>query len=392
MPGLIKKAKEDVLNIKKSWKSYSQSKEGFRGKPRLPNYKYDTRCKAYVRYAPIRAFKSSGHFHNINADNKTLCIGSSRDMCNRLDITVPSIVDFASLQCIQLAYHSKSKVKVIFMFERTPQPLIGGDLVMGIDLGVDNLVAATVNGKDVSFLIKGGCLKSINQFYNKRLAEMKTVLAHTSSRKTSNRIQQLTAKRNAKIDYELHCISKRIISVAVDNAIGRIVIGHNKGWKQSVNLGYKTNQKFVQLPFTKLISLIKSKGEDAGIVVEEVGESYTSKVDHLAMESVNHHEEYLGKRVTRGQFASSTGKRLNADLNGALGILRVGQGISEDQLRDCCDRKSLFSPCSIVYKPRQGSYKGHWRGKVSTWHGTEEAKLFREKDMTQIKCGDANSL
>lgn len=379
VPGLIRKAKDDVVNIKKALKKYSQKKEGFLGKPRLPNYKYDTRSKYYTRYAPIRAFKSSGDFKNVDEDIRRISIGLVKDPSNRLDLIVPNIVDFASLQCIQLAYHSKSKAKVIFMFDRQPSQQIGGDLVMGIDLGVDNLIAATVNGKDVSFIIKGGELKSINQYYNKRLAEMKTVLSHTSSRKTSARIQQLTAKRNSKIDYELHCISKRIITFAIEHKIGRIVIGHNTGWKNKVDLGHKTNQKFVQLPFTKLISLVKSKGEDAGIVVEEVCESYTSKVDHLAMETLQHHDTYLGKRVTRGQFVSSTGNRINADLNGALGILRVGKGITEEQLKHCNDRKDLFSPCSIRYKPIQGSYKGAWKGKQSSWRGTESAKEFREQ-------------
>ena len=38
------------------------------------------------------------------------------------------------------------------------------------------------------------------------------------------------------------------------NNIGNIVIGHNNGWKQEANLGKKTNQKFVSIPFNDLIS------------------------------------------------------------------------------------------------------------------------------------------
>ena len=44
-------------------------------------------------------------------------------------------------------------------------------------------------------------------------------------------------------------------------------------------------------------------------------ESYTSKVDHLAGEKMCKHEKYLGKRVKRGLFKSSTGKIINADEN-----------------------------------------------------------------------------
>ena len=152
------------------------------------------------------------------------------------------------------------------------------------------------------------------------------------------------------------------------------MIGHNTGWKQNVNMGRQTNQKFVQIPFNKLISLIRYKAEDEGIAVEEVRESYTSKVDHLALETIEHHEKYLGKRVNRGLFVSSSGARINADINGAIGILRVGKGISDEQLKDCARRKDLFSPQPLMYKPSQNTYKGSAKGKPSGWKGTEAAR------------------
>ena len=39
---------------------------------------------------------------------------------------------------------------------------------MIIDIGLNNLCTITTNGKYLSYVIKGGPLKSINQFYNKR--------------------------------------------------------------------------------------------------------------------------------------------------------------------------------------------------------------------------------
>jgi len=40
-------------------------------------------------------------------------------------------------------------------------------------------------------------------------------------------------------------------------------------------------------------------------------------------------ENYLGKRIKRGLFKSSTNKLINADINGAIGILRKGNAISD---------------------------------------------------------------
>ena len=53
-----------------------------------------------------------------------------------------------------------------------------------------------------------------------------------------------------------------------------------------------------------------------------VKESYTSKCDALALESIKYHEHYLGNRKKRGLFESSTQKLINADLNGAINIMR----------------------------------------------------------------------
>ena len=54
---------------------------------------------------------------------------------------------------------------------------------------------------------------------------------------------RLGMKRENKIDYIFHCLSKKVISLCIDNDIGSIVIGRNKGWKQEVNLDGKSNVK-----------------------------------------------------------------------------------------------------------------------------------------------------
>ena len=83
---------------------------------------------------------------------------------------------------------------------------------------------------------------------------------------------------------------------------------------------------FANIPFNTLIQQIQYKGEEVGITVILTEESYSSKVDHLAFETMEHHENYLGKRVKRGLFKSSIGKYLNADVNGAIGIARKVTG------------------------------------------------------------------
>lgn len=57
-----------------------------------------------------------------------------------------------------------------------------------------------------------------------------------------------------------------------------------------------------------------------------------------------HHESYAGNRIKRGLFKSSTGKILNADINGALGIIRKKNEFTDVQLLNLRDRGDVVSP------------------------------------------------
>ena len=112
-----------------------------------------------------------------------------------------------------------------------------------------------------------------------------------------------------------------------------------------INLGKKNNQKFVEIPFSKLIDKISYKGKLIGINVQTTEESYTSKVDHLAFESLEKHDVYLGKRKKRGLFQSSVNKLLNADVNGAIGIGRKVFG--DSFVKEIIDIGFAFNPVKV---------------------------------------------
>lgn len=100
-----------------------------------------------------------------------------------------------------------------------------------------------------------------------------------------------------------------------------------------------------------MIWKLQYKAEEAGIVVYVTEESYTSKTDHAACEEMRKQDNYLGKRVKRGLFMSSTGKILNADINGAIGILRKKNVFSDADLVSLRDRGDVVSPMVLRYKP-----------------------------------------
>lgn len=214
--------------------------------------------------------------------------------------------------------------------------------ILSIDLGVNNLATCFPTTGEQPFIIPGKPLKAMNQFFNKRKAKL---MACIGDKGTSRRIDKLTHKRNLKVADYLHKTSATIRDYCVEHRIGTVIIGKNDGWKQAIEIGKVNNQKFVSIPHDTLIRQVQYKLGDIGIEVILQEESYTSKIDHFALETMEHHEAYQGKRVRRGLFQSSTGKRINADVNGALGILR--KVIGDDLLRGLFDRGCVFQPVKM---------------------------------------------
>ncbi len=219
------------------------------------------------------------------------------------------------------------------------------DKVAAIDFGIDNL--ATVVTPNGCYIFSGKILKSYNQNFNKKLAHYSSIKSKQGIEKGTKRITSMYDKRNRYIDAFMHATSKAIVDMLIEQKIGKLVVGRNRGWKQEVNIGKINNQKFVQIPFYTLQSKLQYKCELAGIEYVEQEESHTSKCDALAMEEIGHHDKYLGMRKKRGLFQSSTGRYINADQNGALNILR--KNIGDREYKEKTRGWSMNSPVRIKH-------------------------------------------
>lgn len=110
-----------------------------------------------------------------------------------------------------------------------------------IDIGVDNL--ATITSDDngsVPCIINGRALKSINQYYNKRLASIKSKY-NSQGIKSGMKSKKLTMKRNFMVKDYLHKASRRITDWCILNNIKCLYIGHNNGWKNECNMSKTSN-------------------------------------------------------------------------------------------------------------------------------------------------------
>jgi IS605 OrfB family transposase len=219
---------------------------------------------------------------------------------------------------------------------------------LSIDLGIDNLMTCVDTKNHKSFIIDGKHFKWINQFFNKTLADKQSILKIVNNKYNSNKIGNLYNKRNNYLNNQFHLISKRIVDYCIDNQIYNIVIGYNKLWKDNSKMSKKTNQNFVQLPFGKLTNFIEYKCKLNGINFKTNEESYTSKCDALALESIKKQEVYSGKRIERGLFKSSNNKVINSDVNGALNILRkVDKCKGESFVKKITESGAVIVPIKI---------------------------------------------
>jgi putative transposase len=216
--------------------------------------------------------------------------------------------------------------------------------VLALDLGLRNLITTANNAGLTPLVIKGGVVKSINQFYNKQLAKYRSAKNHQGYGFETKRLQRLVLKRNSKIRDLFHKASRLLIDYCIANGFGRIIIGYNAGWKQEIHLGRRNNQNFACVPFYLLQKQLEYKAELVGIDIVVVDEAHTSRCSFLDGEEIGHHEIYVGRRVSRGLFRAGNGRLINADVNAAYNILR--QAVPEAFLADGIEGVGLH-PCSF---------------------------------------------
>ena len=304
---------QQVLKIlERNWKSFfkvikvwGKNKEKFLGKPKLPNYK-----------------PKNGEFllvftnQQVNLKNQVLFFPKKVGL--ELKTRLADTTDIRELRILPKGV---GYILEIVYFKTIHPKHLDTNNVLAIDLGVRNLITTVNNNGLNPFVIKGGVIKSINQYYNKEKARLQSIYDRQRI-KTGRTVLKLTDTRNKKINDFFHKYSRKIVNYCLNNDIGTIIIGYNPEWKQNCRIGKRNNQNFVPIPYYKLIHQLEYKAADQGLTVLKQEESHSSKCSFLDNEPVKHHDTYVGKRISRGLFQSKVGTIINADVNGAYNILK----------------------------------------------------------------------
>ena len=292
-------------NISSFWSLVKKS--DYDKKVRLPKYLHKTDGRFIVEF-------NKQTFSNKRDENNNLIICKSS-----LDLRIPTKVEKPQ----QVRIIPKSGCYVIeVVYEVEENRLKKNQRVAAIDLGLNNLTVVTNDG-DNPILISGRKIKSINQYYNKMTSKKNSLLPYNVF--TSKSLDRLWLKRNNKISYEIHKVTKFLANYFDERDVSKVIIGNNSGWKNGINLGKRNNQNFVNIPYTKFINQLTYKCQLLGITVIVREESYTSKASFLDYDEIPNYKEgakykFSGKRIKRGLYRSTT-RKINADVNGAYNIM-----------------------------------------------------------------------
>jgi putative transposase len=297
-------------------KDWSINPDKYLGRPKIPKYLDKTRGRQVVAYTN-------------QAISKKEYLKTGLLNLSRTGIFIKSKIELSRIQQIRIIPRIGQHIIEIIYKVTLPEPIKSRNY-LSIDLGLNNLATVTNNFRDKFFIINGKSLKSINQFYNKKLAQFKSKLTNSE---TSNRIQQLTNKRNSKVNDYLHKASRYLINYALKSNVSTIVVGKNDGWKNEIDIGKRNNQNFVQIPHSRFIEMLNYKAQLVGIEVIEVEESYTSKCSFLDSERVGKHKKYAGRRIKRGLFKSAKDILINADINGSLNIAKKVRKVASNWIK-----------------------------------------------------------
>lgn len=239
-------------------------------------------------------------------------------------LPMPSNLDYKAIREYQiLPRNGCFYLELVYKFESV-QADVDPTNALGIDHGINNWLTG-ISNVGTSLIVDGLHLKSLNQFYNKRVATLKE---NESQGFWSKRLASITEKRNRQVRDAVNKAARKVVSHCLENRIGTIVFGWNRGQKDGANMGAKTNQKFVQIPAGKLKDRIAQLCEQYGIRFIETEESYTSKASFLDgdfLPTIGAKPEgwkESGKRVKRGLYRTANNQYINADCNGAANILR----------------------------------------------------------------------
>ncbi|MEG3844039.1 transposase [Microcoleus sp. herbarium14] len=268
-------AQQTLTSVAESFKSYIGLLKGIKNgtvtqHPKLPKYRKNSLRLVTFPRADVKL--KNGQLRFPLGSKVKLWFGISE-----FYLLMPSNLDYKEIREIRILPRN-GQFNAEFVYKIQPVVVdLDASKALGIDPGLNNWLTC-VSNVGTSLIVDGLHLKSLNQWYNKRVA---TIKKHKPQGFWSKRLARITEKRNRQVRDAINKAAKLVLNHCLENQIGTVVFGWNKGRRQEINLGSKTNQNFVRIPTARLKDRISQLCEQYGIRFIETEESYTSKTSFL---------------------------------------------------------------------------------------------------------------
>lgn len=271
-------------------------------------------------------------FVRLNGNKLVLPFSNSFKKTHKsVEITIPPMLLDKMIKEIRIIPKENARFfEIQYIYEAEGiQRNLNTNNALALDLGINNLMTAVSNsGK--SFIIDGKRLKSINQWFNKENARLQSIKDKQHfGKKPTSRQKATVRNRNNKVNDYMNKAVRMVIDYCINNDIGTLIVGYNETFQRNSHIGKQNNQNFVNIPYGQLRNKLEYLCKLNGVVFVKQEESYTSKSsfwdkDDIPVYNVDNPKEYSfsGRRVHRGLYKTASGKTINADVNGALNIMR----------------------------------------------------------------------
>lgn len=200
--------------------------------------------------------------------------------------------------------HGVAFLNVQVRIPDTPTPAKREPKVLGVDLGVLNIVTCSDNA-----FFNSKKLRNVKG----RFQYLKSKLQHLGTRSAKRKLKRLSGRERRFVRHVNHIISKQIV-----NKPFQVIALEKLEIKKTKKNGRRFNRKLGNWSYGQLSTFIKYKAESIGKTVVEVNPRHTSQMCSIC--------GYINKSNRKGLAfkCRKCGYELNSDLNAARNIAVLG--------------------------------------------------------------------
>ena len=300
-------AQQACHKVGDSFKSYRKLSKLYRegkltDKPRLP--KYRKKGGMTVASYPARWLKViDGQVRFTLGKQVKAWFG-----IDSFNLPMPSNLDFRDVKEIRILPRNRCFYAEFVYKQKDVNSKVNRSNILALDPGLNNLLTG-VSTIGKSFIIDGKKIKSINQYYNKKVAFLKKGKPQGY---WDDQLASLSEKRNRQFRDIKNKVARFLINWCLNNNVGTIVHGWSQGIKNKSQMSKKINQEFVTIPNAAIKNRIEQLATQYGITFVEQEESYTSKSNFFGNDEL---PTFGAKSERKPIFTGKRGKKIKGKLN-----------------------------------------------------------------------------